>query len=56
MSAMAEDDIRLSTDEHLDAFVDSHSPGRWGQQGYHSTAKVETCFERRLEPACLTKS
>ena len=52
---MAEDDILLSTDEHMDTFVDNHSPGPWGQQGYHSTAKV-TCFECRLEPECLAKS
>ena len=37
---MAEDDFRLCTDEHVDTFVDEHSPSPWEQQGYHSAAKV----------------
>ena len=42
MSAMAEDDFRLCTDEHVEIFADEHSPGPWEQQGYHSAAKVHT--------------
>ena len=38
---MAEDDIRLRTNEHVDSFLDNRSPGPWEQQGYHSAAKVQ---------------